>query len=85
MENKVVSREYVEKNYIHKSKLYAEIERLERDIYKTRNIKTDRLSQYDKVRLKAYITKSNEIVIRLKKIVEDKKDDIRNTNEIAKP
>lgn len=75
MENKVISREYVEKNYIHKDKIYAEIKRLEHDVYKTRSIRTERLSQYDKVRLKAYITKSNEIITRLKKVVEETEDE----------
>lgn len=73
--NKVISREYVKKNYVHKDKVYAEIKKLEEDILKTRNIKANRWSEYDRVRLKAYITKSKEIVERLKKIVEDTEDE----------
>lgn len=61
-------------NSIPRNDLLNEIERIEYDANKTREIKKDRkahynLSDYDKNRLGAYITKSNEIAKRLRKLL----------------
>lgn len=61
-------------NSISKQDLLKEIQKIEYDANKTREIKKDRkahynLSDYDKNRLGAYITKSNEIAKRLRELI----------------
>ena len=65
--------EYLQ-NSISKQDLLKEIQRIEYDANKTREIKIERkaqysLSDYDKNRLGAYITKSNEIAKRLRELL----------------
>lgn len=65
--------EYLQ-NSISKQDLLKEIQRIEYDANKTREIKIERkanynLSDYDKCRLGAYITKSNEIAKRLRELL----------------
>lgn len=69
----------ITQNYIRKDKIKELINQLEYDEQKTRNIKytrgtnhTQYLSEYDKIRLKAYITKTKEIKNRLKELLEEK-------------
>ena len=62
------------RNSIAKQDLIKEIEKIEYDANKTREIKKYKkenhyLSDYDKNRLGAYITKSNEIAKRLKELL----------------
>lgn len=61
------------KEYINKNKIKEIIKQLENDIKKTRDKKYrapgEYISDYDKVRLKAYITKSEEIKNRLLELI----------------
>lgn len=62
-------------NSISKQDLLKEIKRIEYDVNKTRELKRKKkenheLTDYDKNRLGAYITKSNEIAKRLKRLLE---------------
>lgn len=62
-------------NSIPRNDLLNEIERIEYDANKTRELKKQKkenheLTDYDKNRLGAYITKSNEIVRRLRRLLE---------------
>ena len=62
-------------DYISKDKIKEIIKQLENDIKKTRDKKYrapgEYISDYDKVRLKAYITKTEEIKKRLQELVEE--------------
>lgn len=62
-------------NSIPRNDLLNEIERIENDANKTRELKKKKkesyeLTDYDKNRLGAYITKSNEIAKRLRRLLE---------------
>ena len=54
---------------IPKSLVEEEINRLKYDVSKIKEIKQTRYSDYDRIRLSAYVTKSNEIIKRLEKCV----------------
>lgn len=54
---------------IPKAFIEEEINRLKYDVSKIKEIKQTRYSDYDRIRLKAYVTKSNEIIKRLEKCV----------------
>lgn len=56
-------------SYISKTLIEEEINRLKYDVSKIKEIKQTRYSDYDRIRLKAYVTKSNEIIKRLEKCV----------------
>ena len=55
--------------YIQKANREKEINRLKYDVSKIKEIKQTRYSDYDRIRLSAYVTKSNEIIKRLEKCV----------------
>ena len=62
-------------NSIPRNDLLKEIERIEYDAYKTKELKkikkvSHEFTDYDKNRLGAYITKSNEIAKRLRRLLE---------------
>jgi chromosome segregation ATPase len=59
----------IQQNMMQKTLIEEEINRLKYDVSKIKEIKQTRYSDYDRIRLSAYVTKSNEIIKRLKKCV----------------
>lgn len=56
-------------NSVSNDEIKEVIQRIDYDVKKTREVKLERYSDYDRVRLKAYITKSNEIKRRLQELL----------------
>lgn len=80
MENLVISREYIRKNYIHKDKIIKTIQEIEELLKQIdyHNIKDKEERQFYKNQYMQYITARNI----LKGLLEETKDENRNTNNV---
>lgn len=67
-----IEEEYIEKKFVSKDKIRDFIKRLEKDVENIREKKKDS-HDYDRSssRIQAYLTKTNEIIKRLKKLLEE--------------